>query len=100
MDETQLYLTILQEECAEVIQIVSKIFRFGPEDWHPDDLYKVQNKDRLVHELADILTVIDLLKENGFLERMRDESEIKKLKELKIKKIEKYKTRGTDGPRF
>ncbi len=95
MDDTQLYLTILQEECAEVIQIVSKIFRFGAEDWHPDDLYKVSNKDRLVHELVDILAVVDLLKENGFLERMRDDEQIKKLKEAKIKKIEKYRTRGT-----
>lgn len=44
-------LTILQEEAAEVIQIASKIHRFGH---HPD------NMKRLAQELGDLQCMIDL----------------------------------------
>lgn len=94
MDDIQLYLTVLQEECAETIQIISKIFRFGAEDWHPNDILKTSNKERLIWELADILAVIDLLKDNGFLKEMEDEKTVEKLKANKIKKVEEYRSRG------
>lgn len=50
-------LTILQEECAEVIVEVSKIKRFGIE----------QNDNRLGKELADLQVMIDLVFEKGIL---------------------------------
>jgi hypothetical protein len=34
--KTQYYLDKLQEEAAEIIQAVSKIRRFGPDNKHPD----------------------------------------------------------------
>jgi len=53
-------LQILQEECAEVIQATSKIFRFGFESSHPDTPHKT-NTDHLQEELGDLLAMIDLL---------------------------------------
>jgi NTP pyrophosphatase (non-canonical NTP hydrolase) len=48
---------ILTEECAEVIQAISKIYRFGPDsEWEG-----VTNKQALVRELGDVLAVIEVL---------------------------------------
>ena len=51
-------LIILQEECAEVIQIISKIHRFGLYNYNPvSDEYN----DELLHkEVGDLLCIIDL----------------------------------------
>ncbi len=52
-------LRITQEECAEVIQAISKIFRFGI-----DEVYDGQtNRQRLQAELGDLQCMISLLKE-------------------------------------
>lgn len=54
----------LQEECGEVIQIVSKTLLFGPDGWHPDDPAK-KNHQLLEEEVGDVLAMIDLLVEAG-----------------------------------
>jgi NTP pyrophosphatase (non-canonical NTP hydrolase) len=54
MTESTEILTILQEECAEVIQAISKIHRFGL-DTH--------SEQRLEEEVGDVLCMIDLLVE-------------------------------------
>lgn len=52
-------LRITQEECAEVIQAISKIFRFGV-----DEIYQDQtNRQRLAGELGDLQCMITLLKQ-------------------------------------
>ena len=58
-DQTAI-LQILQEECAEVIQATSKVFRFGLFDTHPDTPNKT-NTYHLEEELGDVLAMIDLL---------------------------------------
>jgi len=55
-------LTILQEEAAEVIQIASKIHRFGH---HPD------NMKRLEQELGDLQCMIDLCIEHHLVDEIR-----------------------------
>jgi NTP pyrophosphatase (non-canonical NTP hydrolase) len=50
-------MEILQEECAEVIQAVSKIYRFGLNNsWDG-----ITNKQSLVTEIGDVLALIDIL---------------------------------------
>ena len=75
-------LTILQEECAEVIYITSKIMRFGLHDIHPET--KIENRKALNQEIGDVLALIDILKE---LEVVTDEE----ILEAKVKKVEKLK---------
>ena len=54
------YLTAkLQEEAAEVIQAVSKINRFGPENRHPDRA--TTNKQELIGEIEDFLAILGAL---------------------------------------
>jgi NTP pyrophosphatase (non-canonical NTP hydrolase) len=56
-------LLITQEECAEVSQAISKVFRFGMEDSHP--VTGINNREHLEEELGDLLCMIELLIENG-----------------------------------
>ena len=52
-------LRITQEECAEVIQAISKAFRFGI-----DEMYMGKsNRERLQEELGDLQCMISLLKQ-------------------------------------
>lgn len=53
MTRNEEILTILQEECAEVIQAISKIRRFGLSD----------NEGELKKEICDVLCMIELMKE-------------------------------------
>lgn len=60
MDEqTKEILTILQEECAEVIVEVSKCFRFGPDQMMEG--IDVTNIQRLEKEIGDLQAMIQLL---------------------------------------
>ena len=57
--DTKEILTILQEECAEVIVEVSKCFRFGPDQMMQGK--DVSNIQRLEKELGDLLAMVELL---------------------------------------
>ena len=56
---TQYYLDKLQEESAEIIQAVSKIRRFGPDNHHPER--KETNLQELIGELEDFLALLEAL---------------------------------------
>lgn len=58
-------LEILAEECAEVIQIKSKIVRFGMDDVWP--ARGMSNREALEQELGDVLALVDILIGNGVL---------------------------------
>lgn len=61
-DNERELLLILQEECAEVIQAVSKIFRFGIDtEWNGET-----NRQHLEEELGDLKCMIDLTVDSRF----------------------------------
>ena len=79
-------LTILSEECAEVIQANSKLIRFGPYD---DD-----NIHELEKELGDVMAMILILEYYGYvkLDNITDNiiPKLQKLKKYsKIKNLNK-----------
>jgi NTP pyrophosphatase (non-canonical NTP hydrolase) len=80
--KTKETLDILQEECAEVIQAVSKISRFGLDNLKPGK--PKTNKEHLEEELGDLLAMIDILCGNGVVE-------LDNLRAAKLAKIEKLK---------
>lgn len=53
-------MLIAQEECAEVVQAISKCFRFGLEDVYEGK----SNLQRLEEELGDLKCMISLLEES------------------------------------
>jgi len=74
-------LLICQEECAEVTQAISKVFRFGYDSVYNDRT----NQQRLTEEVGDLLAMIDLMFEAGII----DESSTKMAstqKKIKLKK--------------
>ena len=81
-------LDILQEECAEVIQAVSKIRRFGFESFSPYDPSKQTNKDHLVEEIGDVLAVIEIVQKEYDL----DEWLMIEAKNRKFEKLKKWST--------
>lgn len=58
-------LMILQEECAEVTQAISKIFRFGVDTQYPEGA--PTNKEKLEEEVGDLLAMVDILIQSGAL---------------------------------
>ena len=85
-EQTKEVMNILQEECAEVIQAVSKINRFGIDNLKPGK--PKTNREHLEEELGDMLAMIDILIVKGIVSS--DNLEIAKL--AKIEKLKKWST--------
>ena len=85
-------LTILQEECAEVIVDISKCFRFGPDQIMEGK--ELTNLQRLEKELGDVEAMIELLqdlkvgvtKQGVFEAKMKKFQKLKQWSNLKINK--------------
>lgn len=71
-------LLILQEECAEVIQAISKVKRFGLEN----------NYEQLEQEIADVICMINLAYDFGIL--TKDEDIIKSRILVKQERLKKF----------
>ena len=82
-DRQREIMVITQEEAAEVIQEISKIFRFGIDDSHRDGM---THRQRLTTEVGDLLAMIDLMIDD----RLIDPAEIELAKQAKIQKLRRY----------
>jgi NTP pyrophosphatase (non-canonical NTP hydrolase) len=81
-DSEKQILLICQEECAEVTQAISKVFRFGM-----DSEYNGRtNYQRLTEEVGDLLCMIGLMMETG----MVDENAVERAASQKRKKLEQW----------
>jgi NTP pyrophosphatase (non-canonical NTP hydrolase) len=66
MNNTQKEIMLIaQEECAEVVQAISKCFRFGFNEKHPSEDFT--NRQRLEEEVGDLLCMIDLMVEKNII---------------------------------
>ena len=61
-------LDILQEECAELIVEVSKCRRFGLDSMH--DRTQISHNEMLTNEIGDVLAMIDILVDQGLVDRL------------------------------
>jgi NTP pyrophosphatase (non-canonical NTP hydrolase) len=72
-------LLITQEECAEVTQAISKVFRFGMDAQWPEG--SPTNKEKLEEEVGDLLAMLDILIEqtlsNSHVQQARASKRIK-----------------------
>jgi NTP pyrophosphatase (non-canonical NTP hydrolase) len=87
-EETKEILDILQEECAEVIQAISKCKRFGPDQVYSTDPKDVTtNMKKVEKELGDVNAMINLLigKKVGVTR-----AGIATAKEQKLQKLKKW----------
>lgn len=72
-------LIIMQEECTEVAQVISKIFRFGLDEAYDNRT----NRRRLEEEIGDLLCMIEILEEQELID-MRLVQEAKSAKRIKL----------------
>ena len=83
-DNNNEVMDIAQEECAEVIQAISKIRRFGIDNAKPGTNYT--NREHLEEELGDMLAMIDILTINNIVSW----GNLHKAKRAKIEKLKKW----------
>lgn len=79
-------MNILSEECAEVIQAISKCHRFGIDNYKPGK--PKTNREHLEEELGDLLAMIDILQEMGVV----NWNNLTAAKRAKIDKLKKWST--------
>jgi len=77
-------MDILQEECAEVVQAVSKISRFGLDNLKPGK--PKTNREHLEEELGDVLAMIDILHDMDIVSW----NNLDAAKAAKIEKLKKW----------
>lgn len=77
-------MNILSEECAEVIQAISKCHRFGMDNVKPGK--PKTNREHLEEELGDLLAMVDILLDMGVVQSETLES----AKIAKIVKLKKW----------
>ena len=63
--KTKEILDIAQEECAEVVVAVSKISRFGIDNFKPGK--PLTNREHLEEEVGDLLAMVDLMVEHKII---------------------------------
>ena len=81
-------LLISQEECAEVTQAISKVFRFGFADAHNG----VTNREHLNEEVGDLLCMIDLMIKHNLV----NEEAVLSAKSAKLKKLNQWSSIKTE----
>lgn len=64
--KTKEILDITQEECAEVVVAVSKISRFGLDNYKPGK--PKTNREHLEEEVGDLLAMVDLMVEHKIID--------------------------------
>jgi NTP pyrophosphatase (non-canonical NTP hydrolase) len=65
MNEVQREIMLIaQEECAEVTQAISKVFRFGV----TDEYLGQTNKQRLEEEVGDLMCMLELMQQHGIID--------------------------------
>ena len=84
-DKQREILVITQEECAEVIQEISKIFRFGINEAHKEGML---HQEKLETEVGDLLCMINLMTQHGLIRSDQVTTAIEN-KQIKLKQWSK-----------
>ena len=84
MKQHEEIMLILQEECAEVTQAVSKVFRFGIDA----EYNSATNRQRLTEELGDLLAMITLCHDYDIV----DYEQVMIAKAAKLDKLKQWST--------
>lgn len=82
-DRQREIMIIAQEEAAEMIQEISKVFRFGIDQPHRDGM---THREKLTTEVGDLLCMIDLMIDH----RLIDTVPVQLARQAKIDKLKKH----------
>ena len=94
MNKIEHLLTCLLEECSEIQKATAKALRFGLDDHAPDS--DSTNAEDIAAEIIDLISVIELLKEEKIILNSQDPQQLIEKKKEKINFYMEYaKKRGT-----
>ena len=83
-DKQDELVTMLMEECGEVVTIASKAKRHGLNSYNPYDPMRTENRVLLKGEVIDVLAMISYLEDEGIIDSISND-EIQKTKEKKLR---------------
>jgi NTP pyrophosphatase (non-canonical NTP hydrolase) len=86
MNKTDEIMFILQEECAEVTQAISKCLRFGIDNYKPGK--PKTNREHLAEEIGDLIAMIELCYDNDIVDILQ----VKEAQHRKFDKLKKWST--------
>jgi NTP pyrophosphatase (non-canonical NTP hydrolase) len=86
MNKNDEIMFILQEECAEVTQAISKCLRFGIDNYKPGK--PKTNREHLAEEIGDLIAMIELCYDNDIV----DPLQVKEAQHRKFDKLKKWST--------
>lgn len=78
-------LNITLEECSEVVQCISKIFRFGWDSCNPDKP-NYTNRQHLTEEIGDLICMVGIMHTRGII----DINELEIATTRKLEKLKKF----------
>lgn len=80
-------LVVTMEECAELTQVCSKLYRFGSKEYGD---FSEKMSAQIKEEAGDVYCMLQLLVEHGYVtqEEMEDRAEVKREKLKKWSKID------------
>jgi NTP pyrophosphatase (non-canonical NTP hydrolase) len=84
-DKVKETLVITQEECAEVIQAISKVLRFGFDSSYPFQ-ESATTRECLEMEVGQLLCMVDILVEQGVL----DATNVRQARSYKREKLKEW----------
>ena len=97
MNKQEHLLMVVSEEAGEITQEISKILRFGLDNYNPYEPNKT-NEDTLLTEYYQLVAMMEHLQDIGTLKTLSEER-IKEIKKSKIEKVyfymEESKRQGT-----
>lgn len=88
MTRDEYLLDVVAEECAEIQQAVSKILRFGPRSFHPNNPV-VSNSEQMLVEYYQLEAMIAMLLDFGIVNPL-NATDIDRIREYKKEKVKKY----------
>lgn len=88
MNKTENLYIVASEECAEIQQCISKILRFGENNYHPSNPEET-NEIQLITEFYQLQAVMEMIIEQGIINDISKE-EIETIKSNKKYKVSKY----------
>jgi NTP pyrophosphatase (non-canonical NTP hydrolase) len=86
MNKNDEIMFILQEECAEVTQAISKCLRFGIDNYKPGK--PKTNREHLAEEIGDLIAMIELCYDNDIVDILQ----VKEAQHRKFDKLKKWST--------
>lgn len=90
MNAQEHLLTTLAEECNEIAKAACKSLRFGLDDRSPLDPDGPTNREKLIHELNDLVATVNMLEDVGIVPHNWQSQELQTAKQGKVAKFMGY----------